>query len=42
MPVFAAAAAVAVLTAGTLFAAVSGIALNSGTAVTAVPWVPGV
>lgn len=36
MLVFAAAAA-AVLTAATLFAAVSGIALNSGIAVTAVP-----
>lgn len=36
MLVFAAAAAVAVLTAETLSAAVSGIALNSGIAVTAV------
>lgn len=37
MLVFAAAAAVAVLTAATLSAAVSGTALNSGIAVPAVP-----
>lgn len=40
--VFAAAAAVAVLTAGTLSAAVPGIALSSAIAGTAVPQVPGV